>query len=163
MKKILILSISFALHTRIHAQQSTVNIAKYFSQMNAVSMRLFKFDRSNDCDQSKAVSILYENKVSKCFTYLEDFKVDKVDTITASLMDTATYGNVDMACFDTDYGMVFYDSRETIVGYINISFSCNKLIANPKISERDIFITESARKVGFSDKGRKKLLALLRF
>lgn len=161
MKSILILCSLLAFNSKINAQQPIIKLAKDYSQMKAASMRLFKFDTANICDQSKAVSVVYNNKVSKCFTHLKSFKVDKVKRFIKSLRDKATYGNDDVACFDTDYGVVFYNSYGSIVGYVNISFSCNKLISNPIIPEREYFITEKSRKVGFSIVGRKKIIKLL--
>lgn len=161
MKKILILCSLLTFNSKINAQQQKVKLAKNFTQMKAASMQLFKFDTANFCDQSKAVSVVYNNKVSKCFTYLKNFKIDKVKRFIKSLRDKTTYGNEDVACFDTEYGIVFYNSYGNIIGYINISFSCNKLISNPIIPEREHFVTKKSRKVGFSLVGRGKIIKLL--
>lgn len=160
MKRILILCVLIVFYSNINAQQQKIKLAKYFSQMKAASMRLFKFDTANFCDQSKAVSVVYDNKVSQCFTYLKSFKIDKVKRLIKSLSDKTTYGNGDVACFDTEYGIVFYNSYGSIVGYVNISLSCNKLMSNPIIPEREYFITDKSRKVGFSLIGREKIIKL---
>lgn len=161
MKRILTLCVLLAVNSKINAQQEKVKLEKDFSQMKAASIQLFKFDTANFCDQSKAVSIIYDNKVSKCFTYLKSYRIGKVKKMIKLLRDKTTYGNDEVACFDTEYGIVFYNSNGSIIGYINISFSCNELISNPIIPEREHFITEKSRKVGFSLDGRGRIIRLL--
>jgi hypothetical protein len=45
----------------------------------------------------------------------------------------------DVACFYTDYYVLFYGIKRNIVGYINRSMSCNKLVSKSGIKERTYY------------------------
>lgn len=135
-----------------------VNLSDNFNSVS--SILLYKFNSNNKCDQSKAVSIIKDNKISKCLDYIKTFDFSRSKNILDLLQNKNTYGNEDVACFDTDYSLVIVNGK-TITGYINISFNCNKLISNPIIKERLSQSNNGLRKVGFSNLGKTKLLELL--
>ncbi|MOA06986.1 hypothetical protein D3C78_1266580 [compost metagenome] len=143
------------------SNKPTVNIELRDSFKNADSLILFRFNAKNPCSQSKAVSIIKENKISECFDYVRTIQGGEVKNIINVLYDSDTYGGEEVACFDTDYSLIAVEN-DVIIGFINISFSCNKLISKPLIIERDKHINESLRKVGFSSSGKKLLLRLLK-
>jgi len=127
----------------------------------ADSLILFKFNSDNLCNQSKAVSIIKKNEISGCFDYVRTIKADKVDTIIKLLHDKTTYGGGNVACFDTDYAIIAI-KNSNIIAYVNISLSCNKLIANPKIQEQEAhYKNEGVGRIGFSRNGKEKLIHLL--
>lgn len=137
---------------------SVIKIEDNFDSAN--SLLLYKYNPKNVCNQSKAVSVIKENKVSQCFDFVKNIDSSKTREILKILNDNSTYGNEDISCFDTDYSLVVMKGK-TIIGYINFSFNCNKLISNPEIEARTAKSKDGLRKVGFSDSGKNKLLKLL--
>ncbi len=127
------------------------------------TIKLYKYNPQNECNQSKVVSVIYEDKLSTCFDYVKTFRMGKVKKIMKFLRALTTYGGEDVACFDTEYALLIFDKSNMAIGYINISLSCNKLISNPVITEREYYANPGFRKVGFSKKGRTGLLKLLGF
>jgi hypothetical protein len=135
-----------------------IDIKKEFT--SAEYLLLYKFDSTNNCDQSKAVSIVKNNRISICFDYVKKIEDSNVKKILNLLHSKSTYGKEDAPCFDTDYALIAI-KEENIIGYINISLSCNKLISNPIIEERIIETKEGLRKVGFSIQGKNDLKKFL--
>lgn len=127
---------------------------------SATSLLLYKFNEKKMCDQSKAVSIIMDNKISQCFDLIKNINGLKTKEILNILHDKNTYGSEDAACFDTDYSLVVMNGK-TIIGYINISLRCNKLFSNPIIKEETSHSKNGLTKIGFSNYGRNKLLKLL--
>lgn len=124
----------------------------------ADSIVLFKFNSDNLCDQSKAVSIIKNNEISKCFDYIKTIKGKAVSNFINLLHTKTTYGGGNVACFDTDYSVILIKNN-SIIAYINISISCNKLFANPKIQEQEShYKNEGVGSIGFSTSGREQLL-----
>lgn len=124
-------------------------------------MKLYKYDARNDCEQSKAVSIIYNEQLSVCFNYIRIIKGKKMVDFLATIKNIETYGAEDVACFNTDYSIILYNKKNEVIGYINISFDCNKLISNPEIKETEFYSQNGLRKVGFSKKGREKIKQIL--
>ncbi len=143
--------------------QGTIKISlrKQITGSASNTIKLYKFNPQNNCNQSKAVSIIYEDKISPCFDYVKTIKTGEVKKITGLLRKSTTYGGEDVACFDTEYALLIFDKSNVVIGYVNISLSCNKLISNPIIPEREHYANQGLRKVGFSKKGRNTLLKLL--
>jgi hypothetical protein len=129
-----------------------INIAKKLDISQIFKIELYRFNSKKECNQSKAISIIYDHRIAPCFDYIRSIK-DK-DKFIKIITDHHTYGAEDVACFDTDYAVLLYGSKGDIVGYINISMSCNKLISNPEIKERTYYSQDGLRKVGFSKKGK---------
>jgi hypothetical protein len=107
------------------------------------------------------VSVIKDNQLTTCFDYVKTIDVVNTKKLISVLSVPSSYGAEDVACFTTQYGMVVLDRSGVIIGYINLSLSCNKLISNPVIREREHFSHNGLRLVGFSTSGRTKLLALL--
>jgi hypothetical protein len=128
---------------------------------SATSLILYKFNPKNPCSQSKAVSIIKEDKISECFDYVTTFNGNEVKDILYILYDTNTYGAEDVACFDTEYSLLAINDNK-VIGFINISFRCNKLISTPAIKERDSHLNGNLRNVGFSKNGKENLYQLLK-
>ena len=124
------------------------------------TLRLYKYNPTNNCNQSKAISIVKDNKITPCFDYIRDFNDSEKVLFISLIQNPDTYGNEDVACFHIEYSVLAMDSA-TIVGFINISISCNKLISNPEIPARTAHSEDGLRKVGFTRIGRSKLLKLL--
>lgn len=138
-----------------------LNISKDILPIDIHYMKLYKYDEENDCNQSKAVSIIYNNQLSSCFNYVKTIKGKNVKDFLTLIKDPKTYGAEDVACFDTDNSLTLYNIKNEVVGYINISKSCNKLISNPEIKERHYNSKDGLRKVGFSEKGKEKIKQIL--
>ncbi|MFL9485698.1 hypothetical protein ACI6Q2_23145 [Chitinophagaceae bacterium LWZ2-11] len=138
-----------------------IDLAKQITASASHSIKLYKFNSKNKCNQSKSVSIIDGDKVSTCFDYVKTISTSNTKKIASLLRESTTYGNEDVACFDTEYGLLIFDKSNVVIGYINISWSCNKLISNPIISEREQYAKQELRKVGFSKKGRSSLIKLL--
>lgn len=165
MKNIFFLTICFVFVISCKGQEKKAVNTKTDIQIendfkSATSFALYKFNPNNPCNQSKAVSIIKENKISECFDFIKTIKGNDVKNIIALLHNTKSYGSEDLACFDTEYSLVAF-TKNKIIGYINISFNCNKLISNPTIAERDSFVKNDIRNIGFSINGKKKLYKLL--
>ena len=165
MKRIFVLTICFFFVISCKGQEkealstkSDIQIKDDFKSAN--SFTLYKYNPNNPCNQSKAVSILKENYISECFDFIKTISGDEVSSIIDLIHNTKSYGSQDLACFDTEYSLVAL-SNNKIIGYINISFSCNKLISNPPIAERDSFVKNDIRNIGFSINGKNKLYKLL--
>jgi len=143
--------------------QNTVKIelGKDVSSKTCQLIKLFKYNPKNFCDQSKGVSIVFDNKISPCFDHIKTFDTRQSKKIVGLLRSVRTYGSYDAPCFDTDYALMIYNKSNKIVGHIEISFSCNKLISEPNIKEREHFNHDGLRNVGFSKSGRKTLIKLL--
>jgi hypothetical protein len=120
-------------------------------------LKLYKFNENNLCDQSKAVSIIHNNKISVCFDYIKTLKGKRVNEFIETIKDHSTYGAEDVACFDTDYSAVFYNNKDMIIGFTNISFSCHKLNSTPKITEMKYYSENGLSKIGFSKDGEMNL------
>lgn len=138
-----------------------INISTEINFKKVGYMELYKINLTKGCDQSKAVSIVYQNKIAKCFDYMKTIKGREKDNFIRIIRDYHTYGGDDVACFDTDYGLLLYGYQNEIVGYINISKSCNKLVSNPEIKERTYYAHDGLRLIGFSKKGRKNIEKVL--
>jgi hypothetical protein len=138
-----------------------LNISKDIFPANVHYMKLYKYDEKNDCEQSKAVSVIYDNRISVCFDYVKRIEGKKVKDFINLVRNPKTYGAEDVACFDTDYSLILYNRKDEITGYINISNSCNKLISNPKIKEMEFYSRDGLRKVGFSKGIKEKIQQIL--
>ncbi|MGR3854037.1 hypothetical protein [Chryseobacterium indologenes] len=138
-----------------------INIGKEISIIDTDYMKLYKYDETNECEQSKAVSVIYDNRISVCFDYVRRIEGEKVKDFINLVRNPKTYGAEDVACFDTDYSLILYNSKDEITGYINISNSCNKLISNPKIKEMEFYSRDGLRKVGFSKGIKEKIQQIL--
>jgi hypothetical protein len=162
-KTLIFILVAFLRINSLSAQQETVkiNLAKQITASASNTIKLYKFNPNNPCEQSKAVSIIYENKVASCFDYVKTIAVGDVKKTVSLLRTPTTYGSEDVACFDTDYALLIFDKKNVVIGYVNISLSCNKLISNPIITERGYYSKGGLQKVGFSKKGRSNLLKLL--
>ena len=162
-KTLLFILIAILKINSLSAQQEAVEIslAKQITASASNTIKLYKFNPANRCGQSKRLSIIYENKISTCFDYVKTIGVGDVKKIVSLLRAPATYGSEDVACFDTDYALLIFDEKNVVIGYVNISFSCNKLNSNPIINEQAHYSKGELRKVGFSKKGRNSLLNLL--
>jgi hypothetical protein len=155
--------------TRKHYQKNIqkddsvlLNISTNISSNNIKSINLYKYNQLNICDQSKAVSIIYNQKLSHCFDYVKTIEGKEVVDFIKIIKNPTTYGAEDVACFDTDYSVTLLNKENQIAGYLNISFSCNKLISNPVIKERKFHSRDGLTKVGFSKKGRRKIKNILK-
>lgn len=138
-----------------------LNISKDISITDISYMSLYKYNEQNDCEQSKAVSIIYNGQLSSCFDYMKTIKGKGMVDFLTLVKEPKTYGKEDVACFDTDYSLIFCNKNNEVVGYINISDSCNKLISNPEIKEREFYSQDGLRKVGFSEKEKEKIKQIL--
>ena len=156
---LLLFQACFSQNAKTEKQESSIKISDNFN--SASSLLLYKFNPKNSCDQSKAVSIIKDNKISQCFDFVKTFNGTKVKEILNLLNNEDTYGNEDVACFDTDHALILYNVKNEVVGYINISESCNKLISNPEIKEMEFYSQGGLRKVGFSKKGKDKIKQIL--
>ncbi|WP_426792352.1 hypothetical protein [Sphingobacterium sp. WOUb80] len=136
-----------------------INIAKKIDINQIIKIELYRFNSKRSCNQSKAISIIYNNRIAPCFNYIRTIK-DK-DKFLKIITDHHTYGAEDVACFDTDYSVLLYGSKGDIMGYINISMSCNKLTSNPEIKERTYYSRDGLRKVGFSKRGKISIQKIL--
>ncbi|MGE8421897.1 MULTISPECIES: hypothetical protein [Sphingobacterium] len=136
-----------------------INIAKKLDINQVIKIELYRFNPKKKSNQSKAISIVYNNRIAPCFDYIRTIK-DK-DKFIKIITDHHTYGSEDIACFDTGYSVLLYGNKDDIVGYINISMSCNKLISNPEIKERTYYSRDGLRKVGFSKKGKISIQKIL--
>lgn len=138
-----------------------LNISKDIFPADVHYMKLYKYDEKNDCEQSKAVSIIYNKQLSVCFDYIKIIKgKDMVDFLT-TVKNPKTYGAEDVACFNTDYSVILYNKKNEVIGYINVSIDCNKLISNPEIKEMEFYSQGGLTKVGFSKKGKEKIMQIL--
>ena len=142
-------------------QSVRIELNNELSTKSITTIKLYRFNSKNTCNQSKAVSIIFDNKISTCFDLVKTIKKENVKKIINCLRTKKTYGNGDVACFDTDYGLIMYNVKRIIVGYVNISLFCNKINAAPLIQEREYFVSNTLRKVGLSIVGRKKIMKLL--
>src|SRR5687767_2303950 len=120
MKKIAIVILLGFLNFNVASGQEKIKIEKQIDIEKSKSIKLFRFNSKNSCDQSKAVSVIYENKISTCFDYVKEIKKDNIKKIIKLLRSSASYGNEDVACFDTEQALVIYDKANVIIGYINI-------------------------------------------
>ena len=125
MKKIIISILSCLLA----AGSSTAQIK--LAARGANTIKLYTYDYPNTCDPSKIVSVVRENKISPCFRYIKTFEKNEAKTITKMLRSSATYSRDTTACFDTQYALLILNKAGVIIGYVDISLSCNKLHAVP--------------------------------
>ncbi|WP_343686117.1 hypothetical protein [Chryseobacterium gleum] len=139
-----------------------LNVGKDLFSIPVHYMKLYKFNEQNYCNQNKAVSVIYDNQLSSCFDYVKTINGKDIDDFLGTIKNPKTYGGEDVACFDTDYSLILYNIKDEVVGYINISESCNKLISNPEIKEREFYSKNGLRKVGFSKKGKEKIKKILK-
>jgi hypothetical protein len=135
-----------------------VSIGKHYD--SSVSMSLYEFRRQNHCDQSKAVSIIKDGKISPCFSFVRFISKQDTREVIRLLNDSKTYGNGE-PCFDTDYALLIIDNN-TVVGYINISFRCHTLMAVPSIAAQEQYIKDGWTRGGVSSMGNNKLLSVLK-
>jgi hypothetical protein len=162
-KIVIIMFFSFLTNLSVCGQDTIkIGLLKEIKATVNSTIRLYKFNKDKQCDQSKAVTIIYENKVSKCFDYIKTIKTDDTKKIVSLLKTPTTYGGEDVACFDTDYALLIFNKQNVIIGYIDISLFCNKLISAPVIAEQEHYSKGGLRKVGFSKKGKAALLKLLK-
>jgi len=148
----------FSQNAKTEKQEFSIKINDNFN--SASSLLLYKFNPNNFCDQSKAVSIIKNNRISQCFDFVKTFNGTKVKEILNLLNNEDTYGNEDVACFHTDYSLIVMNGK-TIVGYVNFSFSCNKLISNPIIEKMTSKSKDGLSKIGFSKSSKNKLVTIL--
>lgn len=139
-----------------------LNIGKDIFSANVHYMKIYKYNEQNNCNQSKAVSVIYDNQLSSCFDYVKTINGKDIEDFLGTIKNPNTYGGEDVACFDTDYSLILYNIKDEVAGYINISESCNKLISNPEIKEREFYSKDGLRKVGFSEKGKEKIKQILK-
>lgn len=165
--KLYILAAVLALFTFEFCENQDTKTVSYGPQVilkdkfdTCCTLRLYKYNPTNDCNQSKAISIVKDNKITPCFDYIRDFNDSEKELFISLIQNPDTYGNEDVACFDTEYSVLAIDSA-TIVGFVNISISCNKLISIPEIPARTAHAEDGLRKVGFTRIGRSKLLKML--
>jgi hypothetical protein len=125
------------------------------------SLVLYKYDKQNPCDQSKGPVIIYNSRISSCFSFVRVISNTDSRQIIDLINSVHTYGGEDVSCFDSDYALLVMD-KKNIAGYISISFSCNKLLSTPVIKARESYAKGELRKVGFSSSGRSQLLKLLK-
>lgn len=148
---------------KIFSQLSSdsIKISKNLVIGNVEFMKLYVDSNKRECDQKKAISIIFNDKISSCFDYVKSFSKGDCHKILKHINTSSTYGGEDVACFETDYALLLYNKQKTIIGYINISFFCNKLNSNPRIDAIKVLSSGKIRRNGFSKHGRKELLELL--
>jgi hypothetical protein len=161
MKVSVIVSFLLLLNIAGTAQNVKIELSKNLSSKNVALIKLYKFNSKNSCNQSKAVSVIFDNQISECFDYVKTIKGGSIKKIMTCLHNKKTYGGEDVACFDVDYGIIAYNAKGVIIGFVNISLFCNKLNATPAIPERDFFNSSELHKVGFSKQGRNQIIKLL--
>jgi len=161
--KLFLCFLSTLLFTLSVQSQDTLSIklAKTVDTNSVQSIKLYKFNPDNSCNQSKGVSIVFNNKLSSCFDFVKNIAPGKVKSIVSLVTSAKSYGGEDVACFTTNYSLLLLNSNNVVTGYIDISFDCNKLISNPIISERISKSNAGLRKVGFSKTSRENLIKLL--
>jgi len=126
------------------------------------SMKLYKFDPKNHCNQSKALRIVYEDSISKCFDFVRNIGKVSGKKIVALLNLKSTFGNENYACFDTSYALIVYDIHECIIGYIHLSLNCNKAWIFPTTPAFEFYKNQEFMPIGLSASARKQLLGLLK-
>ena len=131
--------------------------------LNQISlMKLYKFDPKNHCNQSKALRIVYEDSISKCFDFVRNIGKVSYKKIVALLNLKSTFGNENYACFDTNYALIVYDIHECIIGYIHLSLNCNKAWIFPTTPAFEFYKNQEFMPIGLSASARKQLLGLLK-
>lgn len=124
------------------------------------TIKLYKWMEGNPCNQSKAVSIVYQDEISTSFDYVRTISTEDTKKIMTLLHQPSTYGNKNVTCSDTDYALLVYNKEDILIAYINISFYCNKLNSSPPIKERQPFSDNIYRNIGFSRPAREELIKL---
>jgi hypothetical protein len=161
MKKILSLSfLILIIANTCPAQSLKSRIERVLNPCSVQYMKFYEVDTALPCDQSKALSIIYKGKISKCFSYRKTFNKMQTGKMINLLKDKRTYGGRTIACFDTNCSVVFFNKADEVVGYVNFSFSCNGMMSAPQFryALADGIISS---KEGFSTRGRGSLLRLL--
>lgn len=93
----------------------------------------YHYKNTEGCDQSKNASIIQNNKISPCFTYISTFEKDDAKKIINFLNARSTYGaTVDTTCFETHHALLILE-KNVVIGYVNISLTCDRIISNPAI------------------------------
>ncbi|SIN86804.1 hypothetical protein [Chitinophaga niabensis] len=128
--------------------------AENLTVSNVSAIKLYAYDINKGCDRATPVSLIDNDKVTPCSRYVKTFEKEKVKQIIKLLRSEATYGGEPAACFETNYSLMMLDKANVVIGYVDISLFCNRLIANP-------LIPETGKKNGFSKKGKELLLHTL--
>ena len=161
--KSILFTICFTAAMLCNGQEKKIEKSNNYIQIkddfkSATLFALYKFNPLKNCNQTREVSIIKENRISKCFDYIRIIKGNDVKNILEFLYDSNNYGGEEVPCFDTSYSLLAYSSNNKIIGYINISLGCNKLLSNPTIKEQG-----KPSNIGFSKSGMQQLKKLLKF
>lgn len=125
------------------------------------TMKLYKLNSHNPCEQEKAVAIVYNGKLSSCFDYVRNISSDTAQRIVKLIRTPATYGGGYPFCFYTDYALLITNAKNEVCGYVSVSFNCNQLIPYPKVKEQEVLSKGELHLFGFSKKGYTSLATLL--
>jgi hypothetical protein len=151
----------FFFNSSLMQAQNLIRIENRINLNNIASAKLFVLNHTTVSSNQKYASVIFNGQISKNFDYLKTIDMIKSRKIMKHLTSKSTYGGEDYACFETDYGIVLYDVKKVIIGYVNISFFCDKIISDPDIPECNNYSSKNQSLAGFSIKGRKNLLQLL--
>ena len=144
-------------HVLGFSQNSDLN----FDPEKVGQIKLYRFNKSNFCDQSKGLSIIYNNKLSPCFDYLKSLDKNRSKSIIKLLLSKKSYGEPFMVTFDTDYAITVYDNVDKLIGWINFSQQFQSSRSTPRIEVQEIQTNGPIKKDGLVKKSRKKLIKLL--
>jgi hypothetical protein len=137
-----------------------LNINNELSIKDIHYIRLFKYDINNYCNQSRAIKIIHNDSISPCFDFVKKIDATTSKNIFSLLNKKSTYGNENMACFDTDYAMIVYDKSDAIIGTVQLSLDCNKVMIKPCTEALNYYDNLKFSPIGLSIYSRKKLLSL---
>jgi len=99
------------------------------------------------------------------FKRIRNLELKEVHKLIKIITDTNTYGGDVVMCFESNIGVVFYQS-DNIIGSIDFSLSCNQLNSSFFIPAEHYFDFSVGKyegdelimpMTGFSDKGEKKI------
>ncbi len=125
------------------------------------TMKLYKLNTGNLCEQEKAVAIMYNGRLSSCFDYVRSISPDTARKIIKLIRTPATYGGGYPFCFNTDYALLITNAKNEVCSYVSVSFNCNQLIPYPRVKEQEVLSKGELHLFGFSKKGYTRLARLL--
>ncbi len=114
-------------------------INKFWNSINSKKIKLFVYtpsrEEGTDTDWTDVHIVNSKGIISKDIidNFTKELSQDSIKYLTNLLANTTNYWDSPADCFNPRHGIVFYNSKNKIVGHISICFECNSYHTQPEV------------------------------